>query len=124
MKVLQLQRPSIAAQLESAYGTAPVNLEEDQKRRIREFAQAYLHKMEQADTIAQQLRNNPGDKQYRDSIIAVLLAHERQYGSNSSGNPGSRQPRDAEDGQHASGNSNKRFANYVPPKSRGRSMTP
>ena len=42
MKVLQLQRPSIAAQLESAYGTAPVNLEEDQKRRIREFAQAYL----------------------------------------------------------------------------------
>jgi hypothetical protein len=29
MKVLQLQRPSIASQLESAYGTAPVNLEED-----------------------------------------------------------------------------------------------
>jgi hypothetical protein len=106
--------------LESAYGTAPVNLEEDQKRRIREFAQAYLHKMEQADTIAQQMRNNPGDKQYRDSITAILLAHERQYGSNSSSNSGSRQPRAAESGQYASGNSNKRFANYVPPKNRGK----
>eukprot|EP01047_Picozoa_sp_COSAG01_P102832 COSAG01_NODE_32364_length_582_cov_6.041408_2_plen_84_part_00 len=80
MKVLQLQRPSIASQLESAYGTAPVNLEEDQKRRIREFAQAYLHKMEQADTIAQQMRNNSGDKQYRDSITAILLAHRRLRG--------------------------------------------
>eukprot|EP01047_Picozoa_sp_COSAG01_P092120 COSAG01_NODE_23558_length_810_cov_6.426160_1_plen_190_part_00 len=73
-----------------------------------------------SDTIAKELRNNPGDKQYRDSIIAILLAHERQYGSNSSGNSGSRQPHAAENGQHASGNSNKRFANYVPPKNRGK----
>ena len=120
MKVLQLQRPAIASQLESAYGAPPVKLEDDQKRRIREFAQAYLHKMEQADSIAQQLRNNPGDKEYRNSITAILLAHERQYGPKPSQGSGPRQSGTAENGQHVNGNSNKRFANYVPPKSRNK----
>ena len=104
MKVLQLQRPAIASQLESAYGAPPVKLEDDQKRRIREFAQAYLHKMEQADSIAQQLRNNPGDKEYRNSITAILLAHERQYGPKPSKGSGSRQSGIAENGQHVNGN--------------------